>query len=98
MVYQLEEVASPTLRWINFLLQLCGQPKSLCVNPALLVFRYKETSKLLLFFDFVKVVHNDSHKQVENKLTTKHHEYHKIEYHNWRVVELWLHGLSILIW
>ena len=39
-----EEVASPALWRIDLLLELCGQSKSLCIDPALLVLCDKQTS------------------------------------------------------
>jgi hypothetical protein len=51
----------------------------LYLNPALLLLSHKHIAKFFFFLDCIKVINNNSYKQVYNKLGAYNHERHKIE-------------------
>jgi len=59
-------------------------------NPTSLLLSYKHVSQLLLFFDQVEIIYNNSYKEIDDKLRANNHESQE-EYYCGKVsVFLWL--------
>ena len=63
----------------------------LSVNPLSLALSNEPWAKFILFFDFIKVINNNTNEQIDNKKWADNHETNEVRDHNDIVVRLWLH-------